>query len=191
MAIKLTNKPNTSPVSGDYAYGDIRDRAGVTPGTPVSREVYADFHQFFERLMALGSVAHNNLPDNNTNGFQLIEALSNYMLSNVGYKRYYVQFQQSGTSAPTLNYIAKNELSTSSTWTYIGVGEYQYQLPVGATDFAEPEKVFSSGILPQAGGFLWVEVRDQRTIRIHTYNRSGVKTNGLLQDSFVKIEIWP
>lgn len=77
MAIKLTDKPNTIAAGGDYPYGDIRDRDGLTPGTPVSREVYSDFHQFFERLMERAGVTHNGLPDNNANGFQLFEALIN------------------------------------------------------------------------------------------------------------------
>ena len=75
MAIKLSNKPNTVAIDAEYPYGDIRNVVGATPGTPVSREVYADFHQFFERLMADTNTTHNNLPDNATNDFQLFEAL--------------------------------------------------------------------------------------------------------------------
>ena len=80
MAIKLSSKPNTIGPGGAYEYGDIRDRDGLTPGTPGSREVYADFHQFFERLMDLGGVEHNDLPDNTANGFQLMNALRRYIL---------------------------------------------------------------------------------------------------------------
>jgi hypothetical protein len=77
--IPLINKPNTDPVSGEYPYGNIRDReSGQANGTPVNTEVYADFHQFFEKLMAesqaVGGDAPNELPDNEYNGFQLYAA---------------------------------------------------------------------------------------------------------------------
>lgn len=75
MAIKLTTKPNTLAPDATYPYGDILDTIGAQQGTPVSREVYADFHQFFERLMAFVGEVHNDLPDNATNGFQYLEAL--------------------------------------------------------------------------------------------------------------------
>lgn len=75
MAIKLSNKPNVIAPGGDYPYGDIRNIDGTIEGTPVSREVYADFHQFFEKLMDDAGVTHNGTPDNSANGFQLMEAL--------------------------------------------------------------------------------------------------------------------
>lgn len=75
MAIKLLSKPNVDGVSASYPYGNIRDNPGDNTGTPVSKEVYADFHQFFERLMAQAGVTHNGNPDNATFGFQYIQAL--------------------------------------------------------------------------------------------------------------------
>lgn len=76
MAIKLSDKPNTLAPSSEYPYGDIQDTiTGVLPGTPVNREVYADIHQFFDRIFGLLGKAHNGLPDNNVNGFQLVESL--------------------------------------------------------------------------------------------------------------------
>lgn len=75
MAIKLTNKLNTAPVSASYPFGNIKDRVGATPGTAVNTVNHADFHQFFEKMMNYAGITHNNLPDNQTNGFQLFEAL--------------------------------------------------------------------------------------------------------------------
>jgi len=75
MAIKLTTKPNTLTPDSTYPFGDILDTVGTTPGTPVSRQVYADLHQFFEKLMDFVSITHNDLPDNADNGFQYFEAL--------------------------------------------------------------------------------------------------------------------
>lgn len=81
MAIKLTDKPNTEAPSANYPYGNIVDNDGSLNGTPVNKLVYADLHQFFERLMALAGVTHNGLPENNTNGFQLIGALDTFSRS--------------------------------------------------------------------------------------------------------------
>lgn len=75
MAIKLSAKPNTEPISGAYPYGAIRDNTGSNNGTPVNKLVYDDLHQFFERMMAQAGITHNGLPDNATNGFQLFTAL--------------------------------------------------------------------------------------------------------------------
>lgn len=79
MAIKLTNKLNTAPVSASYPFGNIKDRVGATAGTAVNTVNHADFHQFFEKLMNEAGIAHNNLPDNATNGFQLFSAFKKHL----------------------------------------------------------------------------------------------------------------
>jgi hypothetical protein len=83
MAIKLEDKPNVDAPGGDYPYGNIRDNTGSGNGTPVNKLVYADFHQFFARLLAQSGVVANNLPDNNANGFQYFEALQAIIDSSV------------------------------------------------------------------------------------------------------------
>jgi hypothetical protein len=75
MAISITSKPNTSAPSSDFPLGNIKDRVGANPGTPVNTEVYGDFHQFFAQLMQQGGVTPNNVPDNEYSGYQLIEGL--------------------------------------------------------------------------------------------------------------------
>lgn len=77
MAIGLQNKPNVTTPSAEYPYGNIKDNTGSNDGTPVNVLVYADMHQFFEKLMAEASVSANGLPDNATNTFQLYQALLN------------------------------------------------------------------------------------------------------------------
>jgi hypothetical protein len=71
----LANKANVVAPSVEYPYGQIKDNTGGNNGTPVNEAVYGDFHQFFEKLMAVSGVTANDLPENATNGFQLIEAL--------------------------------------------------------------------------------------------------------------------
>ena len=78
MAYAITDKPNTSAPDADYPYGNIKDKTISVAGTPINKLVYADFHQFFARLMAEGNVTPNGLPDNGTNGFQLYEALKSF-----------------------------------------------------------------------------------------------------------------
>lgn len=75
MAIALSAKQNVTAPGGDYPYGDIKDNDGTNNGTPVNRAVYADFHQFFARLLDQGGVTANGLPDNSTNTFQYFLAL--------------------------------------------------------------------------------------------------------------------
>jgi hypothetical protein len=74
MAIKLTSKLNTAPVSASYPFGNIKDRVGATPGTAVNTINHADFHQFFEKMMDYAGVIHNGLPDNEINTYQLFDA---------------------------------------------------------------------------------------------------------------------
>jgi hypothetical protein len=74
--IRLQTKPQVTAPGGAYAYGNIKDDTtpGSNDGTPVNKEVYADFHQFFETLIAQSSVTANDLPDNDSNGYQLLQA---------------------------------------------------------------------------------------------------------------------
>lgn len=79
MAIKITTKPRTAPVSGDYPYGAIRDDVAgppYVPGTPVNTTVYGDFHQYFARMAANAGITLNDLLENTTNGFQYVQALN-------------------------------------------------------------------------------------------------------------------
>jgi len=75
MAIKLENKQNVLAPTGTYPYGNIKNETGLGDGTPVDVNTYADFHQFFARLLFKSGITPNGLPENATNGFQYYEAL--------------------------------------------------------------------------------------------------------------------
>lgn len=75
--IPLQDKQNTEAPSADYPFGELRDKNGAIAGTPVNVELLNDIMQFAEKLMDLGEVIPNGLPDNEYSGFQLIEALLN------------------------------------------------------------------------------------------------------------------
>ena len=75
MAYAITDKPNTETPNADYPFGNIKDKTVSVSGTAVNKLVYADFHQFFAKLMDFSGVTPNGLPDNEYSGWQLMEAL--------------------------------------------------------------------------------------------------------------------
>lgn len=74
--IPLNSNPNVDNSDlVNYPDGRIRDNDGTNNGTGVNRSVYGDVHSNISKLMRLYGIIPSNLPDNETNGFQLIEAL--------------------------------------------------------------------------------------------------------------------
>lgn len=73
--IRLQDKTNVDAPTVAYPFGKIRDDVPGTPGTPVDEQLYGDAHQFLEKLFEESGHTANDLPDNETNGFQLYEAL--------------------------------------------------------------------------------------------------------------------
>lgn len=124
MAVALASKQNIEGPNAEYPYGSIRDRVGLVPGTPVDREVYSDMHQFFEKLMALAEIVHNDVPDNEYDGYQLFQAFGR--LANGGSLSNLYAIDQTGVSNPTLQGLNNDLLPFSSTTaTRTGVGEYE------------------------------------------------------------------
>jgi len=66
----------------NYLNGRIKDNTGSGDGTPVNERVYGDFHQLFAKLMNLSGLAFNNLPENETNGYQFIDSLRSLATKN-------------------------------------------------------------------------------------------------------------
>lgn len=67
------NIDNSSP--SVYPNGKIQDNTGSGNGTPVNNYIYSDLHEMKDKLMRLYGLDYNGLPDNETNGFQLVDAL--------------------------------------------------------------------------------------------------------------------
>ena len=61
----------------NYPNGRIKNNS-----TPVNELVYGDIHEFFAKLMRLYGISYNGLPDNETNGYQSIEALKSLASKN-------------------------------------------------------------------------------------------------------------
>jgi hypothetical protein len=59
----------------NYPDGRIKNNLGSGSGTPVNERVYGDIHQTIAKMMRLYNILPNNLPDNETNGFQIIESI--------------------------------------------------------------------------------------------------------------------
>lgn len=75
--IPLKNNPNIdSSDLANYPDGRIKDNDGSGNGTGVNRSVYGDLHSNISKLMRLYDIAPTGLPDNETSGYQIIEALS-------------------------------------------------------------------------------------------------------------------
>lgn len=72
----LSSNPNVD-LSDTFNYPDgrIKDNTGSGDGTGVNENVYGDIHSNISKLMRLYGITPNNVPDNETNGYQIIEAL--------------------------------------------------------------------------------------------------------------------
>lgn len=69
----LQNIDKSDP--SNYLNGRIKDNSGAGNGTPVNERVYGDLHQTFAKLMNLAGLSYNGLPDNESNGYQLVDAI--------------------------------------------------------------------------------------------------------------------
>jgi|AntRauTorckE5430_2_1112549.scaffolds.fasta_scaffold06304_2 hypothetical protein len=76
----LQNIDNSDPAN--YLNGRIKDNTGAGGGTPVNERVYGDFHQLVAKLMNLAGLDFNNLPENETNGYQFIDSLRSLATKN-------------------------------------------------------------------------------------------------------------
>jgi len=79
MARNLTSIPDIQAPDADYPVGRIQNEDAPIVGTPIIEELYGDVVQFFHKLIRLAGITHNGLPENETQGFQFIEALAYYV----------------------------------------------------------------------------------------------------------------
>lgn len=59
----------------NFPNGRVRNNDGSGNGTPVNEQTKGDIHEFFDKMLRLYGIDHNNLPENETNGYQTIDAL--------------------------------------------------------------------------------------------------------------------
>lgn len=65
-----------------YPNGRIADNDGSGNGTPINERTSGDIHEFFAKLMRLAGLTYNNLPDNESLGYQLVDALKAFANKN-------------------------------------------------------------------------------------------------------------
>jgi hypothetical protein len=174
--IKLEDKVNTIPPDADYPFGDIKDSTTGNPGTPVSRQTYADLHQFFAKMFFESGIVANDLPDNETNGFQLYEAFRKLTKP---YKDYTFNVTQSGTNAPVVTVLGLNEIG-NIVWTRTGVGEYLGTLTGAFTPsnkihlFINPRPSFPPNDISAS-----LLQNNSNTVVLNTYNGASFADNCL------------
>lgn len=81
---KFIDGQNVDPASGDYPKGRARNKTISVGGTIWSEEILGDILQFFQKIVIDGGIVENDLPDNVSNGYQLLDAL---LLLSGGLKR--------------------------------------------------------------------------------------------------------
>lgn len=72
---KISSLPNSEPDSTDYPLGRIKDESNLEAGTPVVEATYSDYIQSLGRFIIKSGITPNNLPENKTNGYQLVKAM--------------------------------------------------------------------------------------------------------------------
>ncbi len=82
----LQSVPNTEGATPDYPKGRIRDKAGAVAGTTLTEGFLGDISQFFQKLIIDAGISENGLPDNVSNGYQLITALKDMINKNTGFR---------------------------------------------------------------------------------------------------------
>jgi hypothetical protein len=75
----LQNKPNVDTSNLDYPQGKMIDETGLDDGSRANEEFMNDYVQLLEKLFALSGMSANGSPDNDANGYQLVEALFNLL----------------------------------------------------------------------------------------------------------------
>lgn len=181
--IKLVNKTNAAPISGDYPYGNVKDNTGVGDGTLLDKAMFADAMQFFERLMAKSGIVPNGLPDNSANGFQLFEALQ---LASKPYKEYNGLISQTGTSAPTITLMGINNIG-SIVWTRSSLGIYTGTL-TGAF-VTSKTSVFINNNSSNPNQLIKGARVNANTIQVYTFF-SGSPSDGILSLTDLSVKVY-
>jgi len=157
----------------DFPDGRIKDDTGSGDGTSVNERVYGDIVQFFLKLSRLAKLDANNQPDNETNGFQLIDAL--FAFSNKNNVSHDVL--KSGLNLSVnlkLDTLRVNEI-------IIGIAQFNYTNEVNIVGSDSPTIVYSANV---KGAFL---TGDSLLIR---KTSSGFDVESLATFSVLKKELY-
>jgi len=183
MAVGIQNFPNIIPADADYLDGDIKD---APSGTPVNRATNGDIQQLFAKLLREASITPNGLRDNETNGYQLYDALTK---ASKRYDVYVALMNQTGTNAPVPT-VLENDLG-NIVWSRTLAGTY-----VGTLAGAFPADRVWVGGQSTAGGitsdvekFQIIPFPDD-TVLLLTRNDSDTLADNLLANISIEIRVY-
>ena len=75
MAKGLENYTNIEAATPAYLKGRVKNDTGVGDGTPWDQFTFDDTFQFFVKLLASAGITANGIPENETNGYQYLDAV--------------------------------------------------------------------------------------------------------------------
>lgn len=101
------------------------------------------------------------------------------------YKEYVALITQSGTTAPTVTKVLKNDIGSDIVWGYLDVGHYTASSIAGKF-FVDKTVVFIQ--LGQTPGFVTAYAVDTDTVDIFTYDTGGSTANAIF-DAYTSIVI--
>jgi hypothetical protein len=125
MAIGIANYPNITAASAAYPNGQIKDDPS---GTPVNVLTNGDLQITFDKILREAGVTANNLPDNETNGYQIFAALQKVAKR---YDSYVARLSATASGAPVVTFLSESDFSAAIVWARTGTGQYTGTL-VGA-----------------------------------------------------------
>jgi len=102
------------------------------------------------------------------------------------FKTYLVSISQSGTSAPTVNY-EYSELTSTITWTYIGIGIYEATL--STIELTNDKTFFQVSLGSGTMGFYSVVRTTAAKFRVRCYDIAGTSQNSMLLNTQIEIKI--
>lgn len=143
MAVRLRDKENVDAPASPFIYGNVRDNPGDGTGTPANKATFADYLQFFERLMDIAGVIFNGLPENLSNGFQYADALTAYITSFIAGARY--EWESADALKADIAQSAWVNITLKNSWTNHSGTHLKYR-------FDNFGRVHLSGCVANAGG---------------------------------------
>jgi hypothetical protein len=177
MAVGIQNFPNIVPANADYLDGDIKD---APSGTPVNRSTNGDIQQFFAKLLRVAGITPNGLRDNETNGYQLFDALQ---VAGKRYDSYVARITATGGGAPTLTYLSENDLGGTIVWAKVGTGAYTGTL-AGAFP-ASKVHIFNNVQTPAKTGSM--DRNNDDTIAIFIFDAGGTVDDDFVADIDIRV----
>lgn len=195
MAVRLINKTNIETPDGDFPYGNVKDNPGNNTGTPVNKETFADYIQFFHKLMDEASKKYpafnyNNVPESAYDGFQFYEAL----LKARPYKIYTALLSQTGTSDPAVTLMTDSntlDAGNAIVWVRLGLGLYEGTLSGAFTANKTWCSIGHTGSAGVAGGFANLYRTGNDTVQLFTYDVAGSPADQKLSETPIEIRVYP